>query len=1325
MKRTLLALAVFLLASGSILHAKVLTINKITTPPSIDGLDNDAIWHLQSSNLIDQKTTSSTTNITGEFKMCYDDNNVYLLVSVTDATPNNLGAATWQSDCVELFFAMDTANSVSYRIGDSQIRKVAAKTQANGAIDGTNVTNLIADNNFKIVQTDGTTYIQEWQIPIATLKQTANYNGKAFRFDLQIADNIGSTDRASNVFWNSSADNQWSTIQNQGLIILGGIPAVNNETVSLGSSWTFFKGNAAPAAGWNQTSFTETGWTTANAPFWYKTENSVTNGNVVTDMPNSYSTLYLRKKINISIPDTMMENVTFSIGCDDGYKIYINGALALEKNAPATTNNTDFAPTSVSTWTMESITLTATDSKLKFGDNTIAVIVYNSSLASSDLYFDAAISITKKELPMPKAPEATFSKPGGYYSSAFSLVLSSLTVGDTILYTIDCSDPATSASVKKGKSPLTIGIDPTNMTGRPNTPGVVIRAAVQKYGYSSRNSETRTYIFPVKLKTQAYPGAPWPNGDVNGQSLQYDVDAGMVTKYNTQIEASLKSIPTVSLVSDNANLFNSSTGIYVNAMLHGGNWERPASLELIETDNSEKFSTNIGVRVRGGYSRNNFNPKHAFRIFYRDEYGKKKLDYPIFGEEDAVQEFDKFDLRCAQNYSWSLDGSDKMTYVQDETCSDIQGQMGRTHTHRRYCHVFLNGLYWGLYEFQERAEAGFAADYMGGKKDNYDVIKVATDNGMNLEATDGDMNMYKNLYALTNTGFSSMANYYKLQGLNSNGSIDTTLNALADVDNLIDYMMDIFYSGNFDSPLSIWGNNNMPNNYYAIKNKKHKRQGFFFVIHDAEHTFNYISGSANENQKGVNEDRVNLEDAGMEQPSAVERFTAQWLHYKLKDNPEYCIKFADRVYKEFYNGGLFTPVPVEANIRKRASQIDKAIISESIRWGHGWLNREDHWLPAIENTVSEFVDVRTPIVIAQLKSAGLVPSVSPVKVSVNDKNLALPEFLLSTTVAVKLDISDANGVIYYTLDGSDPRLVGGASNPKAATISSGSTFNVAYPLILKTRVKVGTEWSAIREILFTNTQNRENIRITEIQYSPIDLNAASAKNMEFIELKNVGDKGVDLGGCRLDSAVKYKFPKGTIVPPNGFVVIASDRNDFEYVYRVKATGIFSGNLSNDGERIVLVDENNNKLIDMEYGITAPWPIKPNGSGFSLVAKEAKPANTPNNSDYWMPSRLIFGSPFSDDSAYVEPPLNIENEQIFCKIYPNPVSEQLFVDISESKLVSIQISDLSGRKLFAKNISNPISTIEVNFNQLNIKPGIYMVNVVSRVNTWQQKIVYQK
>ena len=116
-------------------------------------------------------------------------------------------------------------------------------------------------------------------------------------------------------------------------------------------------------------------------------------------------------------------------------------------------------------------------------------------------------------------------------------------------------------------------------------------------------------------------------------------------------------IPSISIVTDQDNLTDPSTGIYVNAGQRGKAWERKSSIELlyapgyVDPDgNTEGFQSEMGLRIRGGFSRSSNNPKHAFRVFFRREYGDRELNFPLFGPS-GTDEFQGIDLRTSQNYS--------------------------------------------------------------------------------------------------------------------------------------------------------------------------------------------------------------------------------------------------------------------------------------------------------------------------------------------------------------------------------------------------------------------------------------------------------------------------------------------------------------------------------------------------------------------------------------------------------------------------------------------------------------------------------------------------
>jgi len=237
------------------------------------------------------------------------------------------------------------------------------------------------------------------------------------------------------------------------------------------------------------------------------------------------------------------------------------------------------------------------------------------------------------------------------------------------------------------------------------------------------------------------------------QTIDYGMDPDIVTNptWAAQMKAAMAALPTISLVTDALNLFDPDIGIYSNADQQGADWERPASVELINPDGTPGFQVNAGLRIRGGYSRSSTNPKHSLRLFFKEQYGDDKLRYPLFGDEGA-DEFDCVDLRTSQNYSWAYAGDVNNAMIREVFARDTLAAMGQPYTRTRDYHVYVNGQYWGLYETEERAEASFGETYLGGNKEDYDVVKVFY-NSKTVIATDGNLDAWwelvKNAFRVT------------------------------------------------------------------------------------------------------------------------------------------------------------------------------------------------------------------------------------------------------------------------------------------------------------------------------------------------------------------------------------------------------------------------------------------------------------------------------------------------------------------------------------------------------------------------------------------------
>ena len=635
----------------------------------------------------------------------------------------------------------------------------------------------------------------------------------------------------------------------------------------------------------------------------------------------------------------------------------------------------------------------------------------------------------------------------GFYETQFPLTLTTATPGANIRFTIDGSTPT-----------QTNGFNYNSAVAIPSS--VNLRAIAFKDGFIPSPIATRTYLFLDDVLNQsnnesAPPG--WPSF-WGGNDVDYGMDPQVIAIEGEQaVKDALLSIPTWSITTDLDNLFDPSTGIYSNATEDGREWERPASVELINPDGEEGFQIDAGIRIRGGYSRNDFNPKHSFRLFFRSEYGQSTLNYPIHGDE-GVDEFRKIDLRTAQNYSWSSEGDSRNNFVQDVLARYAQRELGQPYTRSSWLHLYLNGQYWGLFQTQERAEANYAASYFGGDPDDYDVIKAEW---FAANPTDGNLAAYHRLsdqaHARASDGvtpaFVDNAAYYRAQGLNTDETVNPDFEPLLDVDNLITYMMIVLAGGNLDAPISNFGNNEHINNFYTIRNRN-GNEGFKFLVHDSEHTLLNV----NENRNGP------FNSPNFDNGNAF--FNPQWLHQQLMANDEYRIQFADRVQAAFFNDGPLSAEAQIARLDEEAAKIDQAIIAESVRWGDSKRSNpylRSDWVNAINNIRNNFLPNRNAVLLEQFRNTEL-----RLRTSSNSYNNVVdaplfpdvdaPDFLVNGTPTVGGNVAtgtnvvpSANeGTIWYTTDGSDPRLVGGAVNADAASFD-GSTNDVSV-------VSAGSIW---------------------------------------------------------------------------------------------------------------------------------------------------------------------------------------------------------------------------------------------------------------------------
>ncbi len=437
------------------------------------------------------------------------------------------------------------------------------------------------------------------------------------------------------------------------------------------------------------------------------------NTDVQTQMSGVNASAYLRVPFAVSNP-AALQSLVLRLMYDDGFVAYLNGQEVARRNAPAPpqwNSTATAAHPNAQALVFEDFNLTDRLSALRAGANVLAIQGLNASAGDADFlilpqlveYEVTNTTASYFATPTPGAlnsagfvafvADTKFSVDRGFYDTPFSLAITTATANASVIYTTDGSVP----SLANG----TIYSGPLTISGT-----TVIRAAAFKDGFQPSNVDTHTYIFAQDVIRQSPNGETppgWP-GSWGAHVVDYGMDPDVVNNpaYSGEIINDLKSVPTYSLVTELGNLFDPTTGIYANAGQDGLAWERPASLELIYPDGTKGFHINAGVRIRGGYSRSTGNPKHAFRFFFRQEYGAAKLQYPVFARQGGAETFDCFDLRTFQNYSWSFEGDYRCIGLRDQFSRDAQFAQGQPTERGDFFHLYINGQYWGVYNTAER-----------------------------------------------------------------------------------------------------------------------------------------------------------------------------------------------------------------------------------------------------------------------------------------------------------------------------------------------------------------------------------------------------------------------------------------------------------------------------------------------------------------------------------------------------------------------------------------------------------------------------------------------
>jgi len=728
-------------------------------------------------------------------------------------------------------------------------------------------------------------------------------------------------------------------------------------------------------------------------------------------MQNVNSSLWSRVEFRIDEDPAIFDTLTLRLKYDDAFVAYLNGVEVARNNfagTPAWNSAADANRPNEYGYDFTIFNISDHASELREGTNILAIHGLNDDagdatfLIMPELIAASSMNVTQyfatatpgeynTSGALDIVADTKFSHDRGFYSTPFFVTITTETAGATIHYTTDGSAPSDVHGSEY--------VGPIEITT--TTP---LRAMAFKPGWVSSDVDTQTYIFLDDVIHQPSSPAGFPDS-WGGAAADYAMNQTIVSANSATIRNDLKSLPTISLAAETDDIFGSG-GIYSNPWNSGIGWEKPASVELIYPDGSDGFQLNCGVRIYGGVGRQE--KKKTLRLLFKRTYGPTRLQYPIFGD-DAADEFDTIILRANFNdgYPW---GGSSSQYIRDEWMRRTNQAMGHPAAIGTFVHLYVNGLYWGLYNPCQRPDTAFSATYYGGDKADWDGINST------VPVNDSQTTAWNTLMSMSNESLENNRDYQQIQGNNPDGTDNPAYENYIDIDQYINFLIVNFYGGNND-----W----MTHNWYAGRLRGPQSTGWKGYTWDAE----WVMGIG----------------SGLDENSIGDTTSGSYLlkpYTYLRLNAEFRLRFGDYAHKALVNGGplyvnpaypAWNPSHPERNrpaalYAGLAGLIERAMICETARWGDvggGSGYTITDWRNSRNWVLNSYMPNRSAIVLAQLRSAGLYPTINAP--TFNQQGGAVAKNFPLTMAATQ-------GTIYYTLDGSDPRLPIGQSTPGGSVV---------------------------------------------------------------------------------------------------------------------------------------------------------------------------------------------------------------------------------------------------------------------------------------------------
>ena len=407
-------------------------------------------------------------------------------------------------------------------------------------------------------------------------------------------------------------------------------------------------------------------------------------------------------------------------------------------------------------------------------------------------------------------------------------------------------------------------------------------------------------------------------------------------------------LPIISLITDETNLYDPDSGIYVKGVTYTGSswsgnyfqtgidWERDIHLSYFDELGAKQLQQDAGVRIHGGLQRS-ANQK-SLRFYARKEYGDKDFDYQLMPQKEK-DTYKRFILRTSAG-DWNN------TFIKDALAVDLVRGLGIEMQDYRPVITLLNGENFGIY---------WIRDYLGTKhlSDKYNIgedsISIIVNSSGN-QASEG-----------TNENYVVIKDFVKSHDLSESSNYEH-VKGLMDIYDYINYYASEIYLNNYDWP---------GGNLRAWESSEYDGR-FRWIFYDLDAAFN--------GRGGFNHNMLNQASTdGSKWPNGPE---SSLIFAALLNNQEFRDEFITRsAYIAHYN---FSSDRVLSTIEKIKAMVEPEIDFQIKRWSNP--SSLSSMNSAINSSLISFATARGPYVQGHYKSKFGLSGISSLSLNTNEEH---------------------------------------------------------------------------------------------------------------------------------------------------------------------------------------------------------------------------------------------------------------------------------------------------------------------------------------------------